>query len=210
MKIGIIGTGNMGSGLAKFWAQNGHQIMFSYSRDPEKLKSVAQSVASDAKVGTPAEAVQFGDVVLLAVPWGAVESALKAAGSLDGKILFSCVNALTPDYSGMAVGTTTSGAEEIAKLATGARVVEALPVFAEVLSSPSRKFGEVDPTVFYCGDDTEAKAIVAGLLKEIEVEAIDAGPLRNARYVEPAMMLLVQLAYAQGMGGAIALKLLRR
>ena len=110
----------------------------------------------------------------------------------------------------MAVGTTTSGAEEIAKLATGARVVEALPVFAEVLSSTSRKFGELDPTVFYCGNDAEAKAIVAGLLHEIEVEAIDAGPLRNARYIEPAMMLLVQLAYAQGMGGAIALKLLRR
>ena len=93
MKIGIIGAGNMGSGLAKFWAKNGHQIMFSYSRDPEKLKSIVQSVDPDARVGTPAEAVQFADVVLLSVPWGAVESALQAAGSLDGKILFSCVNA---------------------------------------------------------------------------------------------------------------------
>ncbi|MGH8002673.1 MAG: NADPH-dependent F420 reductase [Brasilonema sp.] len=110
----------------------------------------------------------------------------------------------------MAVGTTTSGAEEIAKLAPGARVVEALPVFAEVLYSPSRKFGQQEATVFYCGDDAQAKEIVAGLLREIEVEPVDAGSLKNARFVEPAMMLLVQLAYAQNMGGEIGFKLLRR
>lgn len=76
--------------------------------------------------------------------------------------------------------------------------------------SPSRKFGEQDATVFYCGDDTEAKQIIAGLLREIEVEPIDAGSLKNARFIEPAMMLLVQLAYGEKMGGEIGFKLLRR
>ncbi|MDF5716135.1 MAG: NAD(P)-binding domain-containing protein [Rhizonema sp. NSF051] len=175
MNIGIIGSGKMGGGLAKFWAKNGHNLMLSYSRDIEKLKSQAQSIAPGVRVGTPAEAVEFADVVLLSVPWAAVPDALQAAGSLEGKILFSCVNALTPDMSGMAVGTTTSGAEEIAKLASGAMVVEALPIFAEVLYSPSRKFGEQDATVFYCGDDAQAKQTVAELLREIEVEPIDAG-----------------------------------
>lgn len=209
MNIGVIGTGNMGSSLGKIWAENGHKLMFSYSRDAAKLDKIAQSIGSNATVGTPAEAVAFSDVVVLAVPYGAIEPALQAAGSLDGKILFSIVNALLPDMSGMAVGTTTSAAEEIAKLATGARVVEGLPVFAEVLNSPSRRFGDQLATVFYSGDDAAAKQVVADLLRETEAEPIDAGPLKNARYVEPAMMLLIQLAYAQQLG-QVGFKLLRR
>jgi len=209
MKIGIIGAGNMGSGLGKIWAENGHKLMFSYSRNTSKLEKIAQSIGSNASVGTPAEAVQFAEVVVLCVPYGAVADALKAAGSLEGKILFSIVNALLPDMSGMAVGTTTSAAEEIAKLAIGARVVEALPVFAEVLNSPSRRFGDQQATVFYTGDDESAKQVVADLLREIDVEPMDAGSLKNSRYVEPAMMLLIQLAYVQQLG-QVGLKLLRR
>lgn len=209
MNIGIIGAGNMGSSLGKFWAQNGHKLMFSYSRDESKLQKIAQSIGDNATVGTPAEAVQFADVVLLSVPYTAIGDALKAAGSLNGKVLFSCVNALLPDMSGLAVGTTTSAAEEIAKLAPGARVVEALPLFAEVLNSPSQQFDGLTATVFYIGDDVEAKQIVADLLRETNVEAIDAGPLTNARFVEPAMFLLVQLAYQQKLG-QVAFKLLKR
>jgi hypothetical protein len=209
MNIGIIGTGNMGSGLGKIWAQKGHKLMFSYSRDPVKLEKIARSIGSNVNVGNPAEAVQFADVVVLAVPYSAVADALKAAGSLEGKILFSIVNALLPDMSGMAVGTTTSGAEEIAKLAPNARVVEALPVFAEVLNSESRRFNEQQATVFYTGDDEQSKQVVADLLRELDVEPIDAGSLKNSRYVEPAMMLLIQLAYSQQMG-QIGFKLLRR
>lgn len=209
MNIGIIGAGNMGSGLGKLWAEKGHKLMFSYSRDTSKLEKIAQSIGSNASVGIPTEAVQFAEVVVLSVPYGAVEDALKAAGSLKGKILFSIVNALLPDMSGMAVGTTTSAAEEIAKLAPGARVVEALPVFAEVLNSPSRRFGDQQATVFYTGDDELAKQVVADLLREIDVEPIDAGALKNSRYVEPAMMLLIQLAYAQKLG-QVGFKLLQR
>ena len=209
MKIGIIGGGNMAKGLGKFWAQNGHQLMFSFSRNEQKLKDLATSVSATALVGTPAECVQFADVVLLAVPWAAVPEALLAAGSIDGKILFSCVNALKPDMSGMAIGTTTSAAEEIAKLAPGARVVEGLPLFAEVLQSESTHFNGREATVFYCGDDTEAKSVVAELLKETGAEAIDVGGITMARFIEPAMMVLIQLAYMQQMG-QVAFKLLRR
>ncbi|MFM7424948.1 MAG: NADPH-dependent F420 reductase [Elainella sp.] len=109
----------------------------------------------------------------------------------------------------MAVGTTTSAAEEIAKLAPDARVVEALPLFAEVLQSGQTDFNGQTATVFYCGDDVEAKATVASLLQETAVEAIDLGPLSNARYLEPAMMVLIQLAYVQQLG-QVAFKLLHR
>ena len=209
MKIGIIGAGNMGTGLGKYWVRNSHELMFSYSRDANKLREAADSVGKGTRTGSPAEAAAFGDVVLLATPYGVAAAALRAAGSLDGKILFSCVNALKPDYSGMAVGTTTSGAEELAKLAPKARFVDALPSFAKMLHSGSAKFGNDISSIFYCGDDAQAKNVVAELLRETGVEPVDVGPLRNARYLEPAMMLLVQMSYQLGMG-MVGFKLLRK
>ncbi len=208
MKIGIIGAGNVGTGLGKLWAARGHELFFSYSRDLEKLKKTAQSVSAQAQAGTPEEAVAFSDVVVLAVPYTAVPDAIQAAGSLKGKLIFSCVNALKTDYSGLAVGTTSSAAEEIAKLAPDARVVEGLPAFAEVLHSSSRLIAGQQATVFVSGDDEEGKKIVSELLAECGLEVVDAGPLWSARYVEPAMMLLVNLAYSQGLGGRVGFKLL--
>ncbi len=210
MKIGIIGAGNMGSGMGKFWAKNGHELMFSFSRDEEKLKELAKSVSPNASVGTPQEAAKFGDVVLLAVPFGAVETAIsQTANELDGKVLFSCVNALKADMSGMAIGTTDSAAELVARLAPKAKVVEALPLFAETLHSDSTLFHGEKGTAFYCGDDNEAKKIVESLLNELNVETADIGGLANARYLEPAMMILIQLAYVQN-AGQVAFKLLRK
>jgi 8-hydroxy-5-deazaflavin:NADPH oxidoreductase len=209
MKIGIIGAGNVATGLAKYWHSNGHELFFSYSRDMEKLKSTAEGIGAGARFGSPKEAVEFADVVVLAVPFSSLNHAMESAGSMKGKLIFSCVNALKPDYSGLAVGTTTSAAEEIAKLTPEARVVEGLPAFAELLHSGKLRINGQQATVFVSGDDQEAKGIVAGLLKECDLDVVDAGPLWSSRYVEPAMMLLVNLAYAQGLGGRVAFKLLR-
>jgi hypothetical protein len=219
MKIGIIGSGNIGSGLGKLFANHGHQIMFSYSRDPAKILRLAEEAGPTAQSGTAAEAAQFGDVILLAVGWESVPAALNAAGPLDGKMLISCVNPLTPDYSGLTVGTTTSGAEEIAKLAPQAHVVESfLNVFAGILHSGSMRFAADVPSVFYCGDDVDSKQIVANLITEIGLEPVDAGPLRNARFVEPTAMLILQLGAFLGMAKEwkpgeftdLSVKLLRR
>lgn len=208
MKIGIIGAGNMGTGLGKYWARNHHELMLSFARNENKLREAAASTGKSVRTGSPAEAAAFGDVVVLATPYSSTPDAIAAAGSLAGKIVFGCVNPLKPDFSGMIVGTNTSGAEEMAKLASGARYVAALPSFAETLHSGAPKFGKETASAFYCGDDTEAKKLVAGLLRETGVDTIDAGPLRNARFVEPAMMLLIQLAYPLGMG-PVGIKLLR-
>lgn len=210
MNIGIVGAGSVGSGLGKLWAATGHEILLSYSRDPRKLETLAEAIGPNARAGSPRAAVEFGEVVLLAVPWGAVSEALTQMGPLTGKLLFSSVNALKPDFSGLDIGTSTSAAEWIADHAPGATVVEALPVNAEILHSPSRLFGALTPTVFYCGDDADAKAVIARLLAEAGMEAVDAGPLSRARLVEPAGFLVAQLGYGLGLGPNVALKLLRR
>ena len=219
MKIGIIGAGNIGSGLGKLFAGNGHEVMFSYSRDAAKVRRLADEAGPPAQSGTAEQAARFGEVIVLAVGWEAVPAALKTAGRLDGKTLLSCVNPLTPDYSGLAVGTTTSGAEQIATLAPRACVVEAfLNVFAGILHSGSMRFGTDVPSVFYCGDDLKSKATVAKLIREIGLEPVDSGPLKNARFVEPTAMLILQLGAFLGMAKEwkpgeftdLSVKLLRR
>jgi predicted dinucleotide-binding enzyme len=211
MKIGIIGTGNMGSGLGILWAKKGHDVLFSFSRDPKALDKAAAAAEGHARTGAPIDAANFGEVILLAVPWGAIEEALKdVVKTLSGKVLISCNNPLLPDLSGLLLGTNTSGAEEVARRVPGAKVVEVLFPFAEQLHSGSLTFGEIRPSQWLCGDDADAKNIVATLISELGLDPIDAGPITSARYLEPYGMLMIQLAYKQGLGSNIATKLLRR
>ena len=207
MRIGIIGSGKMGSALGRLWAKRGHYVIFSYSRRPDKLKDLVQELGSNARSGTPQEAVGFADVLLLAVPWASIGDALVAAGPLDGKIVLSCVNPLGP--LGLEVGLTSSAAEEIAKLAPGAIVIEAFnTIFAGILNSTAHLFSKNTPTVFYCGDDRDAMAKAAALIKDAGLHPVDAGPLQNARYIEPLAMLMVELGYSQRMGSDIAMRLM--
>lgn len=215
MNIGIIGSGNMGRALGKIWSNKGHKVLFSYSREPNNLRALVDSIAPSALVGTPAEAAQFGEVIFLAVPWVAVEDALSAAGSLDGKVVITCVSPLKPDFEGLTTGLTAfleiSAAETIAQLAPTAKVVEAFNLtFAEILESESRQFGSEQASVFYCGDDEQAKHVTAELIKESGYEAIDAGPLKTARTLESLATIWVQMAVVTGMFPNVGLKVLRR
>jgi predicted dinucleotide-binding enzyme len=163
-----------------------------------------------ASAGSNRDAAAFGELVALAVPFPAIGAALDATGSLDGVVLWSCVNALKPDLSGLAVGFETSAAEEVARRAPGARVVAAIPPFAEALANGDLIYDQgLSPSVFICGDDPDAKALVEGLVGDLGAHPVDAGPLVAARLVEPAMMLLVRLAYA-GLPRDIGLRLLER
>ena len=209
MRIGIIGTGDMGSALGTLWAKQGHEVIFSFSRDRQKLERLAREAGHGAKAGTPQEAAA-ADVVLVSVLWGLVDNALEQAGSLQGKIVVDCMIPMTPDDSALAIGYTTSGSEELAKR-SGARVVKAFnQVFSDVLAADDRQFGKDMPTMFYCGDDAGAKQVAKGLIEQAGFEAVDAGKLERARFLEPLGLLIGILALEEGLGPQIALKLLRR
>jgi predicted dinucleotide-binding enzyme len=192
MKIGVIGAGSLGTAVARRLLEAGHEIVFGGGTSAQEAAGRLGVAASSNR-----DAVSFGDVVLLAVPYAAVAAALEEAGSLENTVLWSCVNALKPDLSGLAVGFETAAAEEVARRAQGARVVSAIPPFAEALANGDLRYDAgLTPSVFVCGDDDQAKATVELLVFDIGAHPVDAGPLSAARLVEPAMMLLVSIAYA--------------
>ena len=211
MKIGVIGSGGMGGGLGKLWAAKNHAVLFSDAHDATHLPDLVKAAGEKTQAGTPAEAAQFGDVVLLTVRWPDVPSALNGLETpLKGKTLISCINPFKADMSGLEIGTTTSGAERVAGFAPGANVVECLFVNGTVVNSPTRQFNGETPTVFYCGDDAAAKSQVAQLLTDIGVEPMDAGPLTVARYLEPYAMLIMTLGMQTNWKTDFAMKLLHR
>ena len=205
MNIGIIGAGSLGAAMAERLGAVGHSIMFG-GGESAKLAAERHSVA----FGSNAEAAAFGGVVVLAVPFQSIDYALADAQPLQGRILWSCVNALKPDLSGLAVGFDTSAAEEVARHAPGARVVAAVPPFADAIAGRRLTYDrDLEPSVFVCGDDVGAKEIVQRLVRDLGAHPVDAGPLRSARLVEPALMLLVTIAYS-GVPRDVGLRLLER
>lgn len=195
MKIGILGAGNIGGGLGKAWAKKGHQVKFGVRNveDPE-LQALLRETGATA--GGAKDAAAFGEVVVLAVPYPALEAVLASVGPLDGKVVIDCTNAIGRGMT-LVHGHTTSAAEETAKKIPGARVVKSFNAQgAENLENPV--YGGVRATNFYCGDDAEAKRIVRQLVEDVGFEAVDAGPLRNARLLEPMTLLWLSVASSLG------------
>lgn len=191
MQIAILGSGLMGAALGTVWPSKGHQVIFSYSRDTQRLEALAQQTGSRA--ASPAEAVQGADVVLIAVPWHRLDDVLVQAGSLAGKIVVSCMLPMTADDSGLAIGFSTSGAEELAKR-TGARVIGTFnTVWSNVIANPT---SDSSRSMFYVGDDAEAKQTAETLIQDAGFEPVDAGELQNARLLEPFGLLMGQMGFA--------------
>jgi len=207
MKIGIIGTGNVGSTLGRRFAQSGHTVAFG-SRKPDAPEMKQLAEIPNARVTLPKEAAQSSDIVVLATPWPSTLEAVGALGDLSGKILLDCTNPLKPDLSGLVVGTTSSAAEQVAEVAPGARVVKIFnTVGAGVMANPA--FGADAATMFYCGDDAGAKAAAKELAAQLGFDPVDAGALTKARVIEPFALLWIGLALG-GHGPNIAFKLMHR
>src|SRR6266704_5680555 len=134
MRIGILGSGLMGGKLGTLFARAGHEVVFSYARSEQKLKKLARGAKGKARAGTPREAAQDADALLLAVHWSRVDDVLKQAGDVSGKTIVSCSLPMNADDTDLVVAHTSSGAEELAKKVPGARVVAAFgTVPSEVL-----------------------------------------------------------------------------
>jgi predicted dinucleotide-binding enzyme len=187
-KIAIIGKGNVGGALKRGLEKHGYEV---------KITGRGNGVG---------EAGKWGEILIFAMPHSAVDDALKALGdSVNGKIVVDVTNPLTQTMD-LAVGFSTSAAEELQKKAPRAKVVKAFnTVFAGLMDSGTAKAGQV--SIFAAGDDQAARSEVLELARSIGFDAIDAGPLKNARLLEPLALLNIQLGYPLKMGTQIGMKL---
>ena len=197
MAITILGAGNMGSALAKQLARAGHQVRIT-SRDAAKARAVAGAVPGAAAVAAK-EALAGSDVVVVATGYAEAVPALRSLGSLASTIVSDITNPVTSDYMGLTVGFSSSAAEEIAKAVPAAEVVKAFnTVFAQVLANgPAFAGGQVVP-VYFAADRERAKQTAKELIESIGFKAVDAGSLKNARYLEPLAGLNIYFGYGAG------------
>mgnify|MGYP000942051769 CR=1 FL=1 len=202
MKVSIIGTGNMGTGLASALANAGHQVSIG-ARDLVKAAALADSIGKGVIGGGIGASVKLADVVILAVPFGAMADAFDQAGDLNGKVIIDISNPITADYKELLIGHTTSAAEEIQKFAAHAPVVKAFnTIFAGLLSPDARQGKTLQ--VFIASNDETAKATVSELAKSISFEAVDAGPLSNSRFLEPIGEMNIHFGFFLGQGPVVA------
>jgi 8-hydroxy-5-deazaflavin:NADPH oxidoreductase len=206
MQVGILGSGLMGAKLGTIFARAGHEIVFSYARSNSKLKRLARDAKGNARAGSPAEAAKDADAVLLAVHWSRVDDVLKQAGDLSGKVILTCSLPMDVGNTKLILGTTTSGAEELAKKIPNAKIICAFnTVPSEVLFGVfEAKHRKNRPSLVYSGDHKQSKSVAAALIRDVGFDPIDAGPLRIARYTEPFALLVAQLAYEGEAGPELA------
>jgi 8-hydroxy-5-deazaflavin:NADPH oxidoreductase len=190
-RVAIIGRGNVGSAIQRGLERVGYEVR-AVGDDPAGVR----------------ETSAWGEAIVLAVPFGAVDDTVREMGdAVNSKPLIDATNALSPDYE-LALGCTTSGAEELQKKAPSARVVKAFnTIFAKNMDSG--QVAGTPITLFVAGDDAEAKDQALSMGRDIGFDAVDAGPLKNARWLETLGYFQIQLGYALKMGQDMGLKLVR-
>ena len=181
-RIGVIGSGNIGGTIGGLWVRKGHSVFFS-SRHPEELKDMIAKLGSLAKAGTVEEAVAFGDVLFIAVPYGAVPQIGKDySAKMKGKVMLDACNAVSTRDGAIAdeveqngIGVTTQ------KYFPGVRIVRAFNtmsymVFAREANRPDPKLA-----IPIAGDDPQAVQIAAALVRDAGFDPVTVGTLADAR-----------------------------
>lgn len=200
MRIAIIGTGNVGSALARGLKGKGHIIVLG-ARDPSSPKALALAEETGSDLALPAAAAAASDIVILSLPWWGAEEAVKALDDLAGKIVIDCTNPLAMEDRQLvlSIGHDTSGGEVVAGWMPGAKVVKTLnTVGAEMMADNSALAHR--PAMFMAGDDDAAKATVAQVLSELGFEPLDAGGLAKSRLLEPLGLVWINQALFRGKG----------
>jgi 8-hydroxy-5-deazaflavin:NADPH oxidoreductase len=209
MTIAIIGAGQVGGALGRRLVECGERVHFGVP-DPAKYAPLMEQLGSAARIGTVASAVAAAsEIVILATPYAAAAEAVRSVKDWGGRILVDATNPLAPGLSGLLVGTTSSGAEELAQIALNAHVVKGFNTTGfENMARPGYQQGRIFMPI--CGDDGQARGKVVALANALGFDGVDAGPLSAARYLEPFAMTWIHLAYRQGFGRNFAFSVIRR
>jgi predicted dinucleotide-binding enzyme len=205
MRIAIIGTGNVGRAIALGLRGKGHEITLG-ARHPQDPRVATLAQETGTKADLPGAAAAAADLVILALPWGAAETAVRALGDLSGKVVIDCMNPLgvVDGALGLTLGHTTSGGETVQGWLPAAQVVKTLnQVGAEIMAKNDRL--PERPVMFMAGDSEAAKAKVAGLLTDLGFQPLDAGGIARARLLEPLGMVWINQAILRGKGRMWAL-----
>lgn len=213
MKIGVLGSGDVGRTLGGGFASLGHQVMLG-TREPnaEKVKAWVAQAGSGARVGTFSDAASFAELAVVATRWSGTENALELAGprNLTGKVVIDATNPLDGKMPpGLAVGHQDSGGEQVQRWLPQSRVVKAFNIVGHAhMVKPSFPGGP--PDMLICGNDSQAKRVVGDLIVALGwPPAIDLGGIEIARYLEPFAMVWVAYGFATN-GWNHAFKLLRK
>jgi predicted dinucleotide-binding enzyme len=208
MRIAVIGSGSVGSGLARTWSALGHSVVIgSRSPESERVFALVAEIGNGVSAAGLADSVAGADVIVLAVPWGAAEASISNLGDVSGRVFVDATNPFVRGLN-LGIGHTASGGEQVAEWASGARVVKALNIVdARLLDG--RMLDDRYVTIPICGDDAEAKTVASGLISELGFDVVDAGALTNARLLEPLALLMIRLSMKKSLGAEIGFRVLR-
>jgi 8-hydroxy-5-deazaflavin:NADPH oxidoreductase len=184
MKIGIVGAGRIGGNLASLWAKQHHEVMLSYSRDPAHLEQAASAIGARASTGSVRGAVEFGDVVLLSVPWTRIDEVIEEMGDLDGKVVIDTTNQFGPSGVEELPEGKTAAQVNKERLA-GAKYVKAFNTLtAGFQGAAAGRSGDERAAMFFASDDDEAKETVKKLIREIGFAQVEVGGTADASIME--------------------------
>jgi len=202
MKISILGAGNVGMALARALLRAGQSVTLGVP-NPARYAEAVAALGPQATLTGSDEAIERGELVILAVPYAAALAIAQGRADWQGRVLVDATNPLAPGLAGLSLGTSTSGAEQVAERACGARVVKAFNTTGAENMADSR-YAQGQPMMPVAGDDAAARQQVLALATLIGFDAIDMGPLSAARYLEPLAMVWIHLAFKQGQGRRFA------
>jgi 8-hydroxy-5-deazaflavin:NADPH oxidoreductase len=182
MRIGIVGAGRIGGNCATQFAKGGHDVMLSFSRDSSRLEALASGIGERASVGTPAEAAEFGEVIVLSVPWDLIDEALEQAGSLAGKIVIDTTN----QYGSVSLPDEgETAAQHNAARMPGALYTKSFNTLTSAFQADAAFRPEAERVVqWVCGDDAVAKQVVMGLVADAGYAPVDLGTNADAAVME--------------------------
>ncbi|MBV8171213.1 MAG: NAD(P)-binding domain-containing protein [Candidatus Eremiobacteraeota bacterium] len=207
MIIGIIGSGNIGSTVARLAVASGHDVIISHSRGPESLRDLVAALGAHARAGTAEQAARDGDIVLIAIPFRDRAALFQSGIDLRGKVVVDAMNAYNADFTLMDLKGMGSS-EIVAQELPGARVVKAFnTLYSKTLASAARPKGSTERIVLpVASDDADAKRIVSNFIDSIGYDPLDDGSLVDGRRQQPETALYnkpLSVRQAQALMGSV-------